>query len=575
MVPDVSGIDKVFDYIVPERLHADARAGVRVRVDLHGRRVGGWIVALGDGPSRDAGSYDTAKLVPLAAVSGEGVDPSVIDLARWTASRWYGSWRAVLSSATAPRTRLRTVHPRHGSAPEVPADEVATAAVDLAGRGGGLLVVPPLASALNAVAALAARGPVLAVCPTQRMAVLGAAALRRRGFTTALAPDDWEAARAGVDVVIGARSSVWAPCAGMSAVVVVDEHDELLHEERAPTWNAVDVARERASRAGVPCIVLSAVPSASSMVVHERSVSVVSPARAWPVVSVVDLESVPVHGSLLSSEMLESIQTPGITTVCVLNTKGKARLLSCRSCRELQRCPECTSLLSQDDDGVLACARCGFSAGTVCTSCGRTAFAVLRGGTAQLLSQVSASSVNPVVEVTADTDDSWTAGNVFIGTEAVLYRIPRADCVVFADIDRDLSAPRVTAPRETLALIARAARLVGSSGRVIVQTRQPSHALMRAIAAADTQQSLLDWCAADVAQRRVLELPPFTSMVRLTLAEGRDIAEAGLLAGIGTASDGRTVDMRAGSRSAMDEAVAQVRAVFGTDVRVHADPRRY
>lgn len=575
MVPDVSGIDKVFDYIVPERLRAAVHVGVRVRVDLHGRRVGGWVVALGDGPSGDAGNYDPSRLVPIAAVSGAGIDPSVVDLARWTAARWYGSWRAVLSSATAPRARLRTVHARHGDAVDVPADETASAALALAADGGGLLVVPPLASALNAVAALASRGSVLAVCPTQRMAVLGAAALRRRGFTTALAPDDWEAASVGVDVVIGARSSVWAPCADLSAVVVVDEHDELLHEERAPTWNAADVARERANRAGVPCLVLSAIPSAASMLVHEKAMRIVTPPRAWPAVSVVDLDEVPVHGSLLSSELLESIQTPGITTVCVLNTKGKARLVSCRSCRDLQRCPECTSLLSQDDDGVLACERCGFSAGSVCVSCGRTTFTILRGGTAQLVSQVSASSVNPVVEVTADTDDSWTTGNVFIGTEAVLHRMPRADTVVFADIDRDLSAPRATAPRETLALVARAARLVGAAGRVVVQTRQPDHPLMRAIAAADTQNSVLSWCTSDLAQRRVLELPPFSTMVRLTLAEGRDIAEAGLLPGAESAVRDRTVDLRTETVGQMDDVVAQVRSVFGTDVRVHAAPRRY
>ena len=575
MVPDVSGIDKVFDYLVPERLLADARVGVRVRVDLHGRRVGGWIVSMGEGPSAEAGSYDPSKLVPVAAISGEGVDPAVVELTRWTARHWYGSWRSVLSSASSPRARLRTVHARRGASPEIPADEVTAGALELADRGGGLLVVPPLGSALNAVAALAGRGPVLAVCPTQRMAVLGAAALRRRGFTTALAPDDWEAARSGVDVVIGARSAVWAPCAGISAIVVVDEHDELLHEERAPTWNATDVARERATHAGVPCIVMSAVPSPDSMVASEHATRVVSPARAWPMVSVVDLESVPVHGSLLSSDLLESVQTPGITTVCVLNTKGKARLIACKSCRDIQRCPECSSLLSQDDDGSLRCDRCAIDAGSVCVGCGRTAFAVLKGGTAQLVSQVAASSVNTVVEVTADTDDDWNKANVFIGTEAVLYRMPRADVVVFADIDRDLSAPRITAPRETLALIARAARLVGPSGRVVVQTRQPSHPLMRALSSPDTQASILEWCAADVAQRRLLGMPPFSSMARLRLAGHRSIEEAGLLAGVGIAVNDRIIDMRASERRDMDEAVAQVRATFGADVRVHADPRRY
>ena len=45
VLPDVSGLDKAFDYLVPEPLEATVEVGTRVRVDLHGRRVGGWVLA--------------------------------------------------------------------------------------------------------------------------------------------------------------------------------------------------------------------------------------------------------------------------------------------------------------------------------------------------------------------------------------------------------------------------------------------------------------------------------------------------------------------------------------------------
>ena len=575
MVPEVSGIDKVFDYLVPESLVPRVGRGTRVRIDLNGRRVGGWVVEVGSAEERTDVQVDIDRLVPIVSVSGDGVDQSVVALTKWMSQRWFGSWRATLSSASAPRMRGRNANARRGQKISFPEDSVTTAARELIVRGGGLLVVPPLASALNVVAEMARAGSVLAVCPTQRMAVMGAAALRRRGFTTALVPDDWDAAKAGVDIVIGARSAVLAPCEGISGVVVIDEHDELHHEERAPTWNAADVAQERARRAGVPCVLTSAVPSANALHMFSETMSVVVGVSSWPRIEVVNLDDVPVAGSLLSSEMLSSITTVGSTTVCVLNTKGKARLITCKSCRAVQSCSTCSSLLTQSDDGELFCMRCNTSAGSVCISCGRTSFVIPRGGVSQLVSQVVKSTRNPVVEVTADADDSWTKGSVFIGTEAVLYRIPQSDSVVFADIDRDLSAPRLTASREVLALVARAARLVGSNGRIIIQTRQPRHPLLIALASADPQSALLQWMANDLAQRRMFSMPPFASMVRINVVAPKSVDDIPTIAGVDIAREESSVILKSADAEVLSDAVQQLRAQLGTALRVHADPKRY
>ena len=575
MVPEVSGIDKVFDYLVPESLVPRVGRGTRVRIDLNGRRVGGWVVDVGSAEERTDVQVDIARLVPIVSVSGDGVDPAVLPLTKWMSQRWHGSWRATLSSASAPRMRGRHVNARHGQKISYPDDAVTVAARDLVNRGGGLLVVPPLASALNVVAEIARDGSVLVVCPTQRMAVLGAAALRRRGFTTALVPDDWDAAKAGVDVVVGARSAALAPCEGATAIVVIDEHDELHHEERAPTWNAAVVAQERARRAGIPCVLTSAVPSAEALHAFEGATSVVAGEKGWPSVEIVNLDDVPVAGSLLSSALLSNISTAGATTVCVLNTKGKARLIVCKTCRAVQSCSTCSSLLTQKDDGELFCTRCNESAGSVCVSCGRTAFVVPRGGVSQLVSQVMKSTRNPVIEVTAESDDSWTKGSVFIGTEAVLYRIPQADAVVFADIDRDLSAPRLTASREVLALIARAARLVGGSGRIVIQTRQPNHPLLVALASADPQSGLLQWMAHDVAQRRMFSMPPFASMVRISVVAPKTVDDVPSIAQVDIAREENSVILKSSDAEVLSQAVQQLRAQFGTSLRVHADPKRY
>jgi primosomal protein N' (replication factor Y) len=416
---------------------------------------------------------------------------------------------------------------------------------------------------------------VLVICPTVRMAIAGAAALRRRGLTTALMPDDWDDARAGVDVVIGTRSGVFAPVDRLSSVVVIDEHDESLHEERAPTWDAMAVARERARVASVPFYVTSPVPSAASLFAFSDATQWVRSDREWPQIYVTDLNDIPVNGSLLSSEMLHSVSDVSRSTVCVLNTKGKARLIVCKSCREVQRCSECLSLLTQDDEGALHCVRCTKSSGSVCQKCGRASFVVPRGGVSQLRQQLEANSASEIVEITSDSDDSWTAGRVFIGTEAVLYRVPSADTVVFADIDRDLGAPRMTAGSEVLALVARAARIVGANGRIIIQTRQPDHPLMKVLASPSVADGIRDAVESDLARRVGLGLPPASRVVRVTLPKGYEIADGVVSRDVLVAHEEESVLLRSASNSSLSDSLQRMRDVFGTQMRVYADPRRF
>ena len=574
MVPDVSGIDKVFDYLVPDSLAAAVSPGMRVRVVLNNRKVSGWVVRVESRSDTTVDGLSFDKLSLVTAVSGPGVEPDVVAVTRWASEEFLGSWRSMLSRASAPRVRERVAHPNLSVA-GVAEGPVAGGASGLAAAGGGLLVVPPCDSVLPAVQALAHSGPVLVVCPTQRMAALGAAALRRRGLTTAVVPDEWDAARAGVNVVIGARSAVFAPCRDMSSIVVIDEHDELHHDERSPAWNSVDVAEERARRLGVPCILTSAVPSAGALHRHRDSMVVASSAGGWPAFVIEDLNEVPVARSLLTSSLLDAVSGSRGTTLCVLNTKGRAKIVVCRSCRALQTCGECSSALTIDDDGHLRCDKCGVDRGSVCTACGRTAFTVPRGGVAHLVAQVQRSTGRSVVEVTADTDDSWPAGAVFVGTEAVLHRIPQAETVVFADIDRDLNAPRVTASREVASLLVRAARVVGGSGCVVVQTRTPDHPLLRAVSSGSVHEQLMEWNRADIATRETFSFPPFGVLARVSLAEGESFGDMPDVSPVRAAVHDGEALLSAGSRDAMREAVNMLRLRYGSSLRVHADPTRY
>ena len=172
----------------------------------------------------------------------------------------------------------------------------------------------------------------------------------------------------------------------------------------------------------------------------------------------------PWRRSLVSSPLIKALRDPDRTVVCVLNAPGRARRLACRSCRALQRCERCQATVAQTHDGLLRCARCGTERPVVCQVCGSARWSCCDPGVSGLRDELEAAAGRPVVEVTGESAEeaSEASASVFVGTEAVLHRVPRADVVAFLeDIDDELLAPRFRADEQALVLLAGAARLLG------------------------------------------------------------------------------------------------------------------
>jgi primosomal protein N' (replication factor Y) len=203
--------------------------------------------------------------------------------------------------------------------------------------------------------------------------------------------------------------------------------------------------------------------------------------------------------------------------VCVYNRKGRARLLACSHCGELARCANCGAAVSQHGEG-LRCDRCGEERPMVCAACGRLRMKTLRAGVSRLREEVAALLATEVGEVSGPTTDGPDAAlpdaPVLLGTEAVLHRARRASAVVFLDIDLHLLAPRLNATDETLALLVRAARLVGPrhagpiSARVQVQTRVADHPVLLAL----SQGAPAPVLAEEDTIRHTSGLPPYSAM---------------------------------------------------------------
>lgn len=570
VVPDVSGIDKLFDYVVPSKLEAVVRIGDRVRIDLNGRRVGGWVVDMGTYGTVGDASIPLERLSPLVAHSGSGVDARLVPVARRVARDYAGSLRSVLASASSPRVRSAHAAPRFGSLRDGPVMDVSR----LVDRSPVVVTLPPAQSVVTLIASLAAQGPVLAVCPTYRMVRLGAAALRRRGLTTAELPDQWDLARAGVDVVIGTRGAIWAPVRSRVTVVVVDEHDEALTEERSPTWSARRVAMNRGEILGDRVVLVSPVPSLDAIASCSDHITGLATGTSWPTIVVEDLDELGVSGSLLGTHLLDAV-TNKRSVACIINVKGGARLVQCKSCKALQKCPDCSSvmtLVAADEGEYLRCSACAADRGSVCVSCGRTSFSALRGGVVRWKEQIQRSTGVDVIEVTADDDNHESVGRVFVGTEALLHRLNHVDVVVFLDIDRELSVPRSTSERETLALVARAARLVGHSGTVVLQTRQPHHRLLESLAT----ETLDTWMIEDIDRARRFGLPPYSSLARVKMDDADELSKACEVLGLSVAPENDdSFLLRADDSESLVHGLNELRRAFGTRIRIYVDPVRY
>ncbi|KRO46274.1 MAG: hypothetical protein ABR56_09470 [Acidimicrobium sp. BACL27 MAG-120823-bin4] len=508
VVPDVTGVDKIFDYLVPEALAETVRVGVRVRVPLHGRNVAGWVVEIGE-PSA---GLEVKKIKSVIKVLGLGATAEIVDLAVWATKRWAGRMRSFISTAAPERLINNVPSPRYMPRAVQYASDTFDKVRDF---GGGLITVAPLSNLAPFISAVACDGPTIVVMPTQHRVKLLAAALRANNFSVAQWPQDWALAYGGVDVVIGTRSAVWAPVEKFSNMVVVDEHDDLLQEERSPTWHARDVAIERSSRVGARCILLSPIASLSARKwAGDRRV--VDSQGQWPEVLIVDRNNDEQWSrSLISSELIAELRDKSRRVVCVLNSKGRARLTACGSCRNILRCEKCDAALNQTDKTTLDCPRCGESRPVICQVCGSSSCAVLKPGVARLREELEAAANRSVFEVTAATETVNERCNVFVGTEAVLHRVQNADTVVFLDIDSELLAPRYRANEIVATLVVHAARLVGrstQSPRILLQTHTPDNAFLIGLKIGDLSQ----YFVSDEARRSLLKFPPFGSIAQVS-----------------------------------------------------------
>ncbi len=353
--------------------------------------------------------------------------------------------------------------------------------------------------------------------------------------------------------LVGARSALFLPYADLGLVVVDEEHEPAYKQEDGVRYQGRDMAIVRARLASIPAVLVSATPSLETVtnIRRGRFGRVALPARVGgsrlPHVTLLDMRvHGPDRGEWMAPQLVRAVETAldsGEQSLLFLNRRGYAPLTLCRRCGWRCSCDHCSAWMVEHRLlDVLQCHHCGANRPrlTVCPGCGATgSLAAIGPGVEQLLAE-SRMRFPDAVTVIASSDTlsgpdaarefarAVRAGEVdiIIGTQVVAkgHHFPMLTTVGVIDADLGLSGGDLRAGERTYQMLHQVAGRAGREerpGRVYLQTFQPEHPVMKALAAWDRD----GFVAAEAREREAAGMPPFGRLASL-IVSSHDAAEA-------------------------------------------------
>ncbi|GAG39395.1 unnamed protein product, partial [marine sediment metagenome] len=199
-------------------------------------------------------------------------------------------------------------------------------------------------------------------------------AVLHSGLTDVERHRQWRDIREGrADVVVGARSAVFAPVRDLGLLVIDEEHENSFKQDTSPRYHARDIAIMRANLVGVPVVLGSATPSLESYQnvrtldhYQEARLTQRIGGRPMPPVHIIDMrqEVAERKGHHALSRALEKAIAEAWRkqrqTILFLNRRGFSTHLFCVKCGHVARCPDCdVGMTYHAKPGVLQCHYCG------------------------------------------------------------------------------------------------------------------------------------------------------------------------------------------------------------------------
>jgi primosomal protein N' (replication factor Y) len=359
--------------------------------------------------------------------------------------------------------------------------------------------------------------------------------------------DEWRRVRKGlVQLVIGARSAVFAPLDSPGIIIIDEEHDPSYKQEEKVRYHARDLALVRGKMENAVVILGSATPSLESY--HNAlggkfkllSLPARIDRRPLPEIRILDMRQEQGEGkekpvfSRALRESLEQSLARGEQALLFLNRRGFSTFALCRDCGFVHRCPNCSvSLTYHLPDKTFRCHYCDhvLSAPDRCPECASPAVLLFGIGTQRLEEEIK--KILPQVPVSRMDRDSTTRKgshqrilgqvrrgevNLLIGTQMITkgHDFPRVTLVGVLAADLSLNVPDFRAGERTFQLLTQVAGRAGRGdlpGKVLIQSFAPEHYSIQLA----QSQDYAAFYRQEIQFRREMAYPPFVRLVNLRL----------------------------------------------------------
>ncbi|RRR55537.1 primosomal protein N' [Streptococcus suis] len=360
--------------------------------------------------------------------------------------------------------------------------------------------------------------------------------------------DEWRKIERGeAQVVVGARSAIFAPLKNLGAIIIDEEHEATYKQDSNPRYHARDVAKLRADYNQAVLVLGSATPSLETrarasrglygrLVLNRRA----NPQARIPEVQVIDFRDyIGQHEARnFTPVLIEKIQEKLARkeqVVLMLNRRGYSSFVMCRDCGTVDQCPNCDiSLTLHMDSRSMNCHYCNFQKPIpqVCPNCQSRAIRYYGTGTQKAYDELQELLPNArILRMDVDTTKKKGAhealldkfgrqeADILLGTQMIAKGLdfPNVTLVGVLNADTALNLPDFRSSERTFQLLTQVAGRAGRAdkeGEVIIQTYNPNH---YAIAFAKNQD-YEGFYQYEMGIRKSLGYPPYYFTVGLTFS---------------------------------------------------------
>ena len=324
--------------------------------------------------------------------------------------------------------------------------------------------------------------------------------------------DEWRKIEKGeARVVVGARSSVFAPIKNLGIIVIDEEHETSYKQSEAPRYHARDVAIWRGERHNCPVVLGSATPALESRARASKGVYTLLKLnkrvneRPLPVVNLIDMrEEMRAGNPTIFSNHLQSALKDRLEkkeqSVLMLNRRGYSSFVMCRDCGFVLKCPNCDiSQTLHMDSHSMKCHYCGHEEGVpqICPACNSRRIRYFGTGTQKVQEELQKMLPQAKI-IRMDVDTTRRKGaherllqqfgnkeaDILLGTQMIAKGLdfPNVTFVGVLNADTALGLPDFRSAEKTFQLLTQVSGRAGRGeikGDVVIQTYNPEHYAIR------------------------------------------------------------------------------------------------